>query len=95
MYNSKAGSSHADKAKGINLCYLCEGSGPALYGKLSVAQLTVAGVRGGQPLLQAALVDRAQRAGAVARGEKALAVAHVLTLVADPTNRPIANREER
>lgn len=54
-------------AKGINLCYLCEGSGPALDGELSVAQLTVAGVRGGQPLLQAALVDRAQGASAVAR----------------------------
>lgn len=67
MYNGKMRPSHADVAKGVNLCYLCEGSGPALDGELSVAQLTVAGVRGGQPLLQAALVDRAQSACAVTR----------------------------
>lgn len=77
----------------IHLCYLCKRPRPSLDGKLGVAQLTVAGVRRGQPLLQAAFVYRAQRSGAVARGQKPLAVAHVLTLMADPTNRSIANKE--
>lgn len=56
----------ADKAKGIDLCYLCERPGSALNGELCVAELTVAGVWRRQPLLQAALVHCAQGACAVA-----------------------------
>lgn len=51
-----------------------------------MAQLTVAGVGGGEPLLQAALVHRAQSPCAVAGGQKPLAVG---PLVADPADWPI------
>lgn len=34
----------ADKAKGIDLCYLCEGPGSALDAELCVAELAEAGV---------------------------------------------------
>lgn len=46
---------------------LCEGRGPPFDGELRVTELTVAGVGGRQPLLQAALVHFPQCASAVAR----------------------------
>lgn len=65
--------------------YLCEGPGPLLHRKLRVAQLAVAGVGRGKPLLQTALVHGAQRAGATARGEQALPVRSLVTDPAEGT----------
>lgn len=48
-----------------------------------MAELAVAGVGGRQPLLQAALVHRAQRARAVARGQQPLADASFVANAAD------------
>ena len=62
---------------------LCEGLRPALGGELGVAELAVAGVGGGEPLLQAALVHLAQGARAVAGGQQGLAAR---PLVADATH---------
>lgn len=66
-----------------HLRYLRERPRPPLDAKLHVAELAVAGVRGRQPLLQAALVHRAQRARAVARGQQALAAASFVANAAD------------
>lgn len=46
---------------------LCEGLWPPFDGELCVTEFTVAGVGGGQPLLQAALVHFTQCASAIAR----------------------------
>lgn len=73
----------ADKAKGIDLCYLCERPRSALDAELCVAELAVAGVGRRQPLLQAALVHFPQRTGAVAGGEQRLPSG---SLMADPTH---------
>ena len=73
----------ADKAKGIDLCYLCERPRSALDAELCVAELAVAGVGRRQPLLQAALVHRAQSACAVARRQEALAAASFVANTAD------------
>lgn len=75
----------ADKAKGIDLCYLCERPRATLDAELCVAELTVAGVGRRQPLLQAALVHRAQGARAVARGQETLTVAALVANAADGT----------
>lgn len=80
------------QAKGIDLCYLCERPGAALDAELRVAQLAVAGVRRRQPLLQAALVHRAQRARAVAWRQQALAAA---PLVADAANGTITEKKSK
>lgn len=71
--------------------YLCEGLGSPFDGELGVAELTVAGVGGGQPLLQAALVHLTQCPRAAARGEQ-----HFTTgpLVADPTHAFITRQIE-
>lgn len=66
-----------------NLRYLSERPRPPLDAELRVAELAVAGVGGRQPLLQAALVHRAQRARAVARGQQPLADASFVTNTAD------------
>ena len=75
----------ADKAKGIDLCYLCERPRSALDAELCVAQLTVAGVGRRQPLLQAALVHCAQGACAVTWGQETLTVASFVANTADRT----------
>ena len=72
--------------------YLCEGAGPALDGELRVAELAVAGVGGGEPALQAALVHGAQGARAVTGGQEALAGA---ALVADAADGSVAGRAEQ
>lgn len=76
-----------ERDAGVDLCYLCEGAGPALDAEVRVAQLAVAGVGGGKPPLQAALVHRAQRAGAAARRQEALGAA---SLVANTADGPVA-----
>ena len=73
--------------KGSLTRYLSERPRPALHSELGVAKLAVAGVGGGEPLLQAALVHRAQGAGAVAGGEQPLLAG---ALVADPAHGPVA-----
>lgn len=75
----------ADKAKDIDLCYLCERPGPPLDAELCVTELTVAGVGGRQPLLQAALMHRAQRARAVTWRQETLATASLVANAADGT----------
>lgn len=60
--------------------------GLALHCKPEVAELTVAGVGGRQPALQAAAVDGAQRPRALAGGQQLLVAA---ALVADPTDGPV------
>lgn len=57
-----------------------------------MAELAVAGVGGRQPLLQAALVHRAQRARAVARRQQALAAAAAASLVANAADGAVAER---
>lgn len=68
---------------GHDLRYLRERPWPPLDAELRVAELAVAGVGGRQPLLQAALVHRAQRARAVARGQQPLADASFVANAAD------------
>ena len=75
----------ADEAKSIDLCYLCERPGPALDGELCVAELAVAGVGRWKPLLQAALVHRAQSACAVARRQQSLTARSFVANTADGT----------
>ena len=72
--------------------YLCEGVGvgQTLYGKLCVTELTVGGVGGRQPPLQAALVHSAQGARAVTGRQEALSGA---SLVADAADGSIAGRQ--
>ena len=70
--------------------YLCEGAGSALYGELCVTELTVAGVGGGEPPLQAALVHGAQGARAVTGRQEALAGP---PFVADAADGSIAGRQ--
>lgn len=60
--------------------------GLALHCKPEVAELTVAGVGGGQPVLQAAAVNGPQRPRTLAGGQQLLVAA---ALVADPTNGPV------
>lgn len=70
--------------------YLCKRPGSTLDGKLGVTQLAVAGVGGGKPLLQAALVHCAQGARTVTRGKEALSVT---PLMAYPADGAITKRE--
>lgn len=51
-----------------------------------MAELAVAGVGGGQPVLQAAAVDGAQRPRALTGGQQLLVAA---ALVADPADGPV------
>ena len=67
----------------VPMLYLCEGLGSPFNSELCVAELTVTGVGGRQPLLQAALVHLTQGPCAVARGEQRLTTG---PLVADTTH---------
>lgn len=60
--------------------------GLALHCKPEVAELTVAGVGGGEPVLQAAAVNGPQRPRALAGRQQLLVAA---ALVADPANGPV------
>lgn len=82
---AKMSGTDGEEAKNIELCYLGKGPGSALDAELRVAELAVAGVGGREPLLQAALVHRAQGARAVARRQQALAAAAFVANAADGT----------
>lgn len=64
---------------------LCERPRPPLDAELCVTELTVAGVGGRQPLLQAAPMHRAQRARAVTWRQQTLAAASLVANAADGT----------
>ena len=72
--------------------YLCEGPGPLLHCKLRVAQLAVAGVGRGEPLLQTALVHGAQRASTATGRQQALPVG---SLMADPAEGTITRHGDK
>lgn len=80
------------KTKAVSSVYFCERPGSSLDAELCVTELTVAGVRRRQPLLQTALVHRAQCACAVARGQQTFTAA---SLVADTTDGAIADTKKR
>lgn len=80
----------AEGSETTKLGYLCKRPGSTLDGKLGVTQLAVAGVGGGEPLLQAAFVHRAQGARTVTRGKEALSIA---PLMAYPADGAITKRE--
>lgn len=101
----REGSSHAVPSSGPSLpafplptptsgsqAYLCEGPGPLLHCKLRVAQLAVAGVGRGEPLLQAALVHGAQRASTATGRQQALPVG---SLMADPAEGTITRHRDK
>lgn len=75
----------ADKATRIDLSYLCQRSWAALNAEFCVAELTVAGVGGRQPLLQAALVHCAQGSCAVAGRQQTLTAAAFMANAANGT----------
>lgn len=63
--------------------YLCEGPWSSLYDKLSMAELTVTSVGGGEPFFQAALVHGPQCSCAVAGRKQPLPIS---TFMADSTD---------